>query len=75
MQVIDSYSIHSDSTHLADDELDAAIAERATEYQGPIHSATGKMLWAIQAWYADARDTLDVDEILASYNQPVAALY
>ena len=51
-------------------ELAEELADRAAGYTGPVRSATGKMLWAIQAWYMDVGDQTAADEILASHDGP-----
>ncbi len=80
MQVINSYSgVHSMT--LAEpvarraeanrekiaDGLGRLIADRAAGYEGPIHSTTGKMLWAIQAWYAELNDEAGAKKALTSH--------
>ena len=53
--------------------LAKTIADRAADYGGPIRSETGKMLWAIQAWYVEVGDQSAVYEILASHDRPRTA--
>lgn len=45
-------------------KLDRVISDRASGYHGPISSTAGKMLWAIQAWYAESNDESAVDSAL-----------
>lgn len=53
--------------------LAGAIADRAADYTGPISSETGRMLWAIQAWYLERGEQTAADEILALHDQSSAA--
>lgn len=76
MQAINSYgfdltSLAQPFAHAADQnsgdiaaELDRVIAARASDYRGPISSAAGKMLWAIQSWYAESNDESAIDTAL-----------
>lgn len=65
-----SLSPEPDCSHLSsDDELMTAVAARAAACDAPGLSATGKMLWAIQDWYADLRDEKTAEGILATHTQ------
>lgn len=68
MHVVDMSSTTTMERRDQEDALMKTVISRADAYTGPICSGTGKMLWAIQSWYAEMENERASEAILAAHD-------